>query len=123
MKLQQDLPDGVNLITAYAAGQIWVNQRAYHTHLLLTPTQVITDGISTPASQINLEHLLALLKQPPDMVLLGTSQSDYAAMQPLLAQAYAKGIGFEIMRTEAACRTYNLLVSEGRYVAAALWQD
>ncbi|WP_006786384.1 Mth938-like domain-containing protein [Thiorhodospira sibirica] len=123
MKMQQDLPDGVNWVTAYADGQIWVNHRAYHSHLLITPTQVIADGIHTPAAQLDLEQLLSLLQQPPELLLLGCQHAPYSAMQPLMAKVYAKGIGFEMMRTEAACRTYNLLVSEGRHVAAALWQD
>ena len=61
-----------------------------------------------------------LLELAPEIVLLGSGNSllwpDAAIVAPL-AEA---GIGYEIMNTAAACRTYNILVGDGRRVAAAL---
>jgi uncharacterized protein len=38
----------------------------------------------------------------------------------VLAPLYQAGIGVEVMDTRAACRTYNILLAEGRRVVAAL---
>ena len=61
---------------------------------------------------------LALLK--PELVLLGTGDALRFPDTRLMARLAAAGIGTEVMDTRAACRTYNILAEEGRYVAAAL---
>ena len=63
---------------------------------------------------------MCLLSYQADIVLLGTGKDhvfpDMAALAPLIQQ----GIGIECMHTEAACRTYTIMQSEGRNVLAAL---
>jgi len=53
-------------------------------------------------------------------LLLGTGPSQRFPDPPLYAELYRSRVGFEIMDTGAACRTYNVLVGEGRAVVAAL---
>jgi uncharacterized protein len=53
-------------------------------------------------------------------VLIGTGEQQRFPHASLLAAFFARRIGVEVMDTRAACRTYNVLVSEGRSVAAAL---
>jgi len=65
----------------------------------------------------DLEPVLALR---PEVLLLGSGPRQVFPAPELLAQLYAARIGFEVMDTGAACRTYNVLVGEGRAVAAAL---
>ena len=69
---------------------------------------------------ITLEHLAPLIEAQPDVIILGTGETqrfpDHSISHSLLNQ----GIGLEVMDTGAACRTYNVLASEGRAVAAAL---
>jgi uncharacterized protein len=56
----------------------------------------------------------------PDLVVLGTGERLRFPPHGVRAQVTALGVGFEIMDTAAACRTYNVLVLEGRKVVAAL---
>jgi len=52
--------------------------------------------------------------------LIGTGARFQFPEPALLAPLQKAGIGVEVMDTQAACRTYNILLGEGRSVAAAL---
>jgi uncharacterized protein len=56
----------------------------------------------------------------PELLILGTGRRQRFPRAELLAPLAEAGIGWEVMDTGAACRTYNILMSEGRNVAAAL---
>jgi uncharacterized protein len=65
----------------------------------------------------------ALLNLSPELVLLGTGTRQRFP-HPRLTRALTEArIGIEVMNTAAACRTYNILMSEGRRVVAAFLQD
>jgi uncharacterized protein len=57
----------------------------------------------------------------PTIVLLGSGAVQKFPPTSLIAPMLTRGIGIEIMTTAAACRTYNILVAEGRAVAAGLF--
>jgi len=61
-----------------------------------------------------------VLELQPEVLLIGTGARQVFPGTALIAELYALRLGFEIMDTAAACRTYNVLVAEGRDVAAAL---
>ena len=66
------------------------------------------------------EHLTQLAAFSCDVLLLGTGLRQRFPSPALLRPLIESGRGFEIMDTAAACRTYNILVGEGRIVLAAL---
>jgi Uncharacterized conserved protein len=66
------------------------------------------------------EHFARLLELEPEVVLLGTGTTFRYPAPALLAPLTGRGIGVEVMDTGAACRTYNVLVAEGRQVVAAI---
>jgi uncharacterized protein len=65
-------------------------------------------------------HFSNMLELNPEVVLLGTGKSHQFVHPKLIAVLMEKGVAVECMTTHAACRTYNILTSEGRHVAAAL---
>jgi uncharacterized protein len=65
-------------------------------------------------------HFEILLPHKPQLVLLGTGQTSRFPHPQVFSTLIENKIGFEIMSTPAACRTYTLLVAEGRQVAVAL---
>jgi uncharacterized protein len=69
---------------------------------------------------LEVEHLQAVLALEPQIILLGTGERQVFPAPAIAAAVQAAGIGLEVMDTRAACRTYNVLVQEGRRVAAAL---
>jgi uncharacterized protein len=81
---------------------------------LAPPTaQALTDSLTAAA-------LATLFDGQPQLVIIGTGAHQLLPPPALLSAGAARGIGVEWMRTGAACRTYNLLASEGRRVAAGL---
>lgn len=119
MKLHLDAPGGTNLIRAYAPGQLRVGDVTLITSAIVSATTLAPWRPASIAelAGVDLEPLYALT---PEVVLLGTGQRQQFPDPALLATLYARRIGVEIMATSAACRTYNVLVAEGRSVVAAL---
>lgn len=61
-----------------------------------------------------------LVELKPEIVIVGTGPQQHFPHPSLLQALMTRGIGFEVMSTAAACRTYNILAGEGRRVAAGL---
>lgn len=66
------------------------------------------------------EHLTTLLAYEPELILLGTGAQLRFPHVETMARVQQAGVGLEVMDTPAACRTFNILVAEGRNVVAAL---
>ena len=119
MKLHADAPTALNTVTAYGPGFIEINKLRHASAVLLTPERVEPWPVAgfEALREADFERLRALA---PDVALLGTG-SRQRFPHPRLARAlYEARIGLEVMTTAAACRTYNILMAEGRKVAAAL---
>ncbi len=120
MKLHLNTTTGQNTIFGYGAGFIDVNGTRLVHPVIVTPKTIISPwkvrDIGNPAFD-DFSQLIALA---PTIVVFGSgSQFRFPAPEILAAFSQAR-IGFDVMDTGAACRTYNVLMSEGRNVAAAL---
>jgi uncharacterized protein len=120
VKFQPDTPTGVNTISRHEPGRLWVAAAPY-THSVLVPWtgEVLpwdADGFDalTPA---HFERILAL---QPEVVIFGSGSRLRFPPPALLRALIERRIGVETMDTAAACRTYNVLVSEYRSVVGAL---
>ena len=114
-----DAPD-LNLFTAYDSDYVAVNHRRFQMSLIVLPDRIVEDWPPHSFEALAAPHFEALLEFNPEIVLLGTG-SALRFPHPRLTQALIQAhIGVEVMDTPAACRTYNILASEGRRVAAAL---
>ena len=123
MKLHQTNIAGLNLFTAYGEGYVAVNHQRHESNLILLPDTLIPDwSMATPAT-LGEADMKRLLELGTEIVLLGTGARLRFPPGPLLRPFAPAGIGLEIMDMPAACRTYNILASEGRKVAAALLFD
>ncbi|HMD30007.1 MAG TPA: MTH938/NDUFAF3 family protein [Steroidobacteraceae bacterium] len=110
----------MNVIRAYGGGELHVNDATYRGAVILSASTVLSEpdiqklddliGIETP-------RVLAL---EPELVLLGTGTVQVFPPASFGAQFLRAGIGFEVMDTGAACRTFNVLVGERRRVVAML---
>lgn len=120
MRFAQDpLPDQ-NSIRAYERGRIVVNEHAIDRHVVVTPDRLIPDWAPS-LGELLPSHLEALRELEPEILLLGTGARLHFPTQDCLAVFLEQGIGVEVMDTAAACRTYNILLAEGRRVVAALF--
>ncbi len=120
MKFQPDTLPGTNVITRHGPGELWVATTRF-SHSLLVPWTgtVLPWAPATPAdlSEADFEAVLAL---KPEVVIFGSGARLQFVKPALMRALIDRHIGVETMDTAAACRTYNVLVSEGRSAVAAL---
>ena len=114
-----DLNDGY-AIQSYAKGLVVINQETHRGSLIVMPDRVIPDWRPQSFDDLANVDFQYLADLEPEIVVLGTGARQRFPAPALYASIMDKGIGFEIMDTAAACRTYNILMSEGRHIAAAL---
>jgi uncharacterized protein len=120
VKIAQDPLAGRNAVTGYGEGWIEVNRSRHRASLVVSADRLVTDWPAASIEALTADHLAAILEMAPEIVLLGTGPAFRFLEPALLAPLYNAGIGVEVMDTPAACRTYNILMGEGRNVVAAL---
>jgi uncharacterized protein len=108
------------MIRAYGNGQVTIGEQHYQRSLILTRDRVIPDWRPQHLDELNVQDLQIIESMQPEIVLLGTGQSLRFPAPRLTASLLEAGVGVEVMDTAAACRTYNILLSEERHVVAAL---
>jgi uncharacterized protein len=112
-----------NFIRAYAAGRITVNEEVIVTSVIVTPDRIVRDWLPHAFGDLEPRHLARLEELQPELIVLGTGKRLRFPGAEFTAGLLSRGIGVEIMDTQAACRTYNILLSEDRRVVAALLMD
>lgn len=120
MKLHPSVTVGLNAITAYDAEHIAVNGRRMTRSFLLTPHQLIENWPPDSFDRLTEADIGLVAELGCPIVLLGTGSRQYFPHPALLRGLIEKRVGVEIMDSAAACRTFNILMAEGRDVAAAL---
>jgi len=123
VKFERDSPDGRNSFTGYGEGYVQVGAKRHAASLVVSADRVIEDWPAASVDALAADHLAAIVELGPEIVLLGTGGAFRFPDAALLAPLYKAGIGVEVMDTPAACRTYNILLAEGRNVVAALIVD
>lgn len=121
MKFQLDPSEaGVNVVRAYAPGEVTINRQVYRGSLVLTRDRIITDCLPERFDELASRHFEALQALAPELVIFG-SGGRLRFPAPVLTEPLINAqVGLEVMDTGAACRTYNILIGEGRRVVAAL---
>ena len=119
MRFSQERIDG-NSITAFARGQVTVNGEAITSSVVITPQHILHDWLPASFEDMEAAHLARFAQLDPEIILLGTGDTLRFPPAAWTAGYLAEGIGVEIMDTAAACRTYNVLLSEERRVVAGL---
>ncbi|MDF3055304.1 MAG: hypothetical protein K0Q74_1211 [Gammaproteobacteria bacterium] len=119
MQLSEDQTPGSYLVKQYVPGEIRINDQCYIQSIIISPHEIFPWDIDTYESIEN-NSLKAILNLNPDIVILGTGATQHFLNPKITAVLLERKIGVEVMDTHAACRTYNLLASEGRNVVAGL---
>ena len=120
MKFSVADPGDGYTIHAYSSTELVVGELHFDSSIIILPDQIISDWPARTAEQLQAADFETLLELKSDLVLLGTGERQHFPSPDKYRCLTVAGIGLEIMTTPAACRTYNILVSEGRKVAAAL---
>ena len=120
MKFQPDIPAGGNVITRHEPGRLWVGGQV-HAHSVLVPwSGEVLDWEAATAAELTAHHFDRIALLQPEVVIFGSGTRLRFVAPALLRGLIERHIGVETMDTAAACRTYNVLASEGRSVLAAL---
>lgn len=121
MEITPLIPEGRQIIESYGDGRFRVSGVPLEGSLMVLPTATFPWSAADVAG-ITLDSLGPLLSSDPplEILLVGTGKRLVPLHPMLKAQLRGRGIGADPMDTGAACRTYNVLMAEGRRVAAAL---
>lgn len=119
LKLQPSNNSYQKTFTAHGEGYVSVNGQRYERPIIVTEDQVREWG-ATDFTALSEDHFAELLALQPEIVLIGSGRTLRFPHPSLYRQLIAARIGVECMDTPAACRTYNILMAEGRKVAAAV---
>ena len=120
MKLEPANNQKHNTVTAYGDDYVFVNNNRHESNIVVMPHRIITDWTSNTFDTLADADMQQLAALEVEIVLLGTG-TKMRFPRPELMRAFAVAQkGLEVMDLHAACRTYNLLASEGRKVASAL---
>lgn len=120
MRFAVDSNPSVNLIRAYSAGTLTINDTVLRSSVTVSANRLLPMPALHDASDLRSEHADALLLTDPEIVLLGTGARQVFPASAWSATFLSRSIGFEVMTTAAACRTYNVLAHERRRVTALL---
>lgn len=107
-------------ITNYAPGRVTINRQVIEASVIVTPDSLFCDWPPGRFEDLNRAHMDPIIELAPDVVLLGTGLRQYFPSRNIMLSLLERAIGLEVMDTHSACRTYNILMHEGRRVVAAL---
>ncbi|MBT8058096.1 MAG: hypothetical protein KJO33_00795 [Gammaproteobacteria bacterium] len=120
MDLTLEHPGDHTYVRSVSEEGIRIAEDLYTDPLILTPDSVITDWPVPGGRDISEAVLDSVLDLEPEILLIGTGKAQVFLAPELAMSIYRRETGFEVMTTDAACRTFNILVSEERKVVAAL---
>lgn len=119
MKITLQAGTAVNLVRGYAPGELRIGETTVRTSSLLS-ANTLSEWRPRTLNDVTLADFAPALALDPEILLLGSGSRQRFPDPAILADMLGRRIGFEVMDTPAACRTYNILVAEDRRVVAAL---
>jgi len=119
VKLQASAPTHLHTFTGYGEGYVAINGKRHESSLIVLPERLLPWPVAA-FEDLAQEHFALIAELKPEVVLLGTGNRLRFPHPHLTAALTRARIGLEVMDVQAACRTYNILMSEERVVAAAL---
>jgi uncharacterized protein len=119
VKLQPDPKQALNTVTRYDSKYIEINDIRFEESVLVLPEGAIEPWQVSKFEDLTREDFAKILVKSPALVIFGSGQKLRFPPPHVLQDLIHAKIGFETMDTQAACRTYNILMSEGRLVLGA----
>ncbi len=120
MKLHATTTQQYQTVTGYEADWIEINAIRFGHSLWVLPERLPEAWAVTDFDDLQASDFAPIEASAPDLLILGTGASQRFASPRLLAGLLGRRIGVECMDNQAACRTYNILMAEGRKVALAV---
>lgn len=118
MQLNLEHPEHAYQLRGADGSAAKVNDRILTASFALSPERLVEAWPVTDVRTMSPEDLVPLTGMTPEVILLGTGATQVFPPAAVMAACLARGIGIEAMSNAAAARTFNVLASEGRRVAA-----
>lgn len=126
MKFQPEKLEAESIIQGYDAAGVIINGQRHASSLFFGTDLAPTSWTNALPGRLSIQNVEALLNKSPEdteVFLIGTGTTQEFPSAEVRRFFIQKGIPVEFMDTQAACRTYNILIGEGRKVVAALLQE
>jgi len=120
MEFNLELPQNQFFIRSVSEEGICVHKDYYTSPFIISGERIVPDWGVESVDDINEESLQKIFDLQPEVILIGTGKTQVFLPPATQVHFFRHNFGFEVMTTDAACRTFNVLVSEGRRVVAAL---
>lgn len=120
MKFTEHRDYQINMINHYAPGLVSINQKPYHHSCIVTQHSIMPDWPVHNLDQLTTETLQQLLDYDPEVLILGTGETQVFPPAHIFGLCAQQGVSLEIMNNASACRTYNVLTTEDREVVMGL---
>jgi len=121
MKFAEDHNSANYKISGYDHDSIGINGLPHAQSLVLSPMELLNDWEPTEYNELKTQHLDAIYAMKPEIIILGTGLKQLFPPAEILRRLAKEQIGYEIMDTQAACRTFNILMAEDRNVVAGIF--
>ena len=108
-------------VRSVANGQFLIGDQVWSDPIALTPNGVLEGWAAPPIENLSMESLSTILELGPELVIFGTGSRQLLPDRDLMFAMARSGVGLEVMDTPAGARTFNVLLGEGRAVAAVLY--
>lgn len=119
MKLSAESGSG-NVIRSFRPGELRLVEQTFKSHVILSASEIIQDWKPAAFPVLSIADFEPAIALGPEIILFGTGKQQKFPDNALMIEIMRQGIAFEVMDTAAACRTFNVLISEFREVVAAL---
>jgi uncharacterized protein len=120
MKLHSSSTQQYQTVTGYDATGVEINAQRFNFSLTVMPEAAPSPWDVARFEDLTAQHFELIAQEAPDVVILGTGERQRFVHPRLVASLSSLRVGVECMDSHAACRTYNILMGEGRKVTLAL---
>lgn len=120
MRMSLDDNEMAHQISHFDAEKFTINKRDYKVSIVASVNKILCPWTEKSASQLTTEDFTPILNCKPQIIIIGTGSQMVALDPQIIAAVQSQKVGIEVMDTAAAVRTFNVLISEGRNVAAGL---
>lgn len=120
MEFNLEMPGNHFFVRSIGEQGIRINDDYYTRPLILSAMRIVQEWPVQSVDDMDEASLQVIFGLEPEVVLIGTGEHQVFLPPEVQMLFYRNDTGFEVMTTDAACRTFNVLVAEGRHVVAAL---
>jgi uncharacterized protein len=120
MEFNLEIPHDHFFIRSIGEQGIRINDDFYTRPFIISGQRIVPEWPVTSVDDIDESSLEEIFRLDPEVVLIGTGETQVFLPPATQTHFFRRNIGFEVMKTDAACRTFNVLAGEGRHVVAAL---